>query len=87
MSKSPTLEGGEFFIEKLNFLVFPVHGSLGGVCTCGSHTCAAPAKHPATPMGFKNATRNIGALQSMFGYDTERDYTRRGNLRSEEPHV
>ena len=38
------------------WLVFAVHGIVGGDCTCGRPTCDRPGKHPLTEHGYKDAT-------------------------------
>jgi len=37
--------------------IFPLHARQdNGVCDCGNPRCLAPAKHPRTAHGFKDAT-------------------------------
>src|SRR4051812_45892559 len=38
--------------------VHPVHSIKGGNCTCGNPKCKSPGKHPRTPHGVKDATRD-----------------------------
>lgn len=42
---------------KAGILIFPIHGTENGRCTCGRKNCSSPGKHPATKNGFKAATR------------------------------
>jgi len=30
-----------------NWVIFPLHGTDGGCCTCGKRSCSSPGKHPA----------------------------------------
>lgn len=46
-----------FAIQRLE--IFPVHFAVSGVCSCGKPGCLAKGKHPATPMGVRDATSDI----------------------------
>jgi hypothetical protein len=39
--------------------VFPVHTAVRGQCSCGDWNCRAPAKHPRTAHGFRDATSDL----------------------------
>jgi P4 family phage/plasmid primase-like protien len=48
--------------------VFPVHAPTpDGECDCGKVDCEHPAKHPATPRGFKDATTDPQLIREMWG--------------------
>ncbi|MHB8430209.1 MAG: phage/plasmid primase, P4 family [Acidimicrobiales bacterium] len=50
--------------------VFPVHGFVGGRCTCGDSACSRPAKHPIAelvPHGFKGATTDAALIREWWG--------------------
>lgn len=51
---------------KLGWYVFPAHGIREGVCTCGVETCESQGKHPRTPNGFKDATRDEVVIQGWW---------------------
>lgn len=36
--------------------IFPLHGVVDGLCTCGDKTCGRAGKHPRTQNGHKDAT-------------------------------
>ncbi len=75
---SRTFEAGKIYINKYGFRVFPVHGLIGGFCSCGNPACSNAGKHPATPHGFKNAASEVSALESLFGYDAKTNTIRKG---------
>jgi hypothetical protein len=45
---------------------FTIFGVRDGRCACGNPTCSRPAKHPATPTGFKAATTDELVLDALF---------------------
>jgi hypothetical protein len=47
---------GALALVRAGFQVFPLHGIVDGVCTCGKRSCSSPGKHPRTPKGFKDAS-------------------------------
>lgn len=51
----------------LGFFLIPLHAPVGTGCSCGHATCGSAAKHPRTPRGSKDATRDPESLQVMFG--------------------
>lgn len=65
----------------LGWYVFPIHGIVGGRCTCRRRDCDHPGKHPVRPGGFngarndaacavwwvKNPTHNIGIATEPSG--------------------
>ena len=54
------------YIER-GFSVLPLHNPLkGGHCSCLRADCGAIGKHPRTPHGVKDATRDRAALQMWF---------------------
>lgn len=46
--------------------VFPVHGWVGEICTCGEPSCSNPAKHPATSRGLLNASKDEAIIDAMW---------------------
>ena len=47
--------------------VFPIHSPRGGgVCSCGDPSCRSPGKHPRTATGLKEATTDIGKIQTWW---------------------
>lgn len=45
---------------------FPVHGIVGGVCTCNNLNCNSAGKHPACDDGVKEATADSQELEAWF---------------------
>lgn len=53
-------------IKHYGFALFPIHGIVDAECTCGNKNCSNKGKHPATPNGFKDATKDIDALIKLW---------------------
>src|SRR5262249_32089413 len=51
---------------RMGWPTFPAFGVRDGRCACGSPRCDSPAKHPATPTGFKAATTDELVLDALF---------------------
>lgn len=51
---------------KNGFLVFPLHTVKDGRCTCGKDDCHSPAKHPRTPHGLKQASKDLNFAKNLF---------------------
>ena len=45
------------YATELGWAVFPVHTATNGKCSCGRE-CASPGKHPRTPSGVKDASKD-----------------------------
>lgn len=50
----------------LSWAVFPVHGLMGGRCTCGNPDCSRPGKHPATRNGYRDATKEPSRVREWW---------------------
>jgi putative DNA primase/helicase len=48
------------------WLIVLIHGIVDGRCTCGNPRCRSPGKHPATPNGVKDATKDLKRLKSWL---------------------
>lgn len=49
------------------FAVFPIHSVRDGACSCGKSECGRnTAKHPRTPQGFKDATRDPERIRAWW---------------------
>lgn len=59
----------ENLIDIYGFSLFPLYGIAGGKCTCGKEDCSSAGKHPLTPKGFHNSTKNMDELRKMFPSD------------------
>lgn len=46
--------------------VFPVHGIIGGRCTCGRAECSSPGKHPLTRRGVKDSTTDERVIRRWW---------------------
>jgi hypothetical protein len=63
-----TLTDAVLHLASLGFFLLPLHAPAGnGACSCGHATCGSKAKHPRTPGGSKDATRDPESLRVLFG--------------------
>ncbi len=46
--------------------VFPLHGIVNGVCTCGRRDCSSPGKHPLVPRGLYEATTDAQVVREWW---------------------
>lgn len=46
--------------------VFPLHGAAEGACSCGRTDCDRTAKHPRTPNGLKDATKDEATIRKWW---------------------
>ena len=46
--------------------VFPLHGIVNGVCTCGRAECSSAGKHPLVRRGLYEATTDVKQIQSWW---------------------
>lgn len=53
-------------IDVYGFAIFPVHGVVDGQCTCNNPDCKNKGKHPATPNGFQDASKDIERVKEMW---------------------
>ncbi len=49
--------------------VFPLHAVIEGRCTCGKLDCKSPGKHPITPKGFKDATKDPETIRYWWSHE------------------
>jgi Bifunctional DNA primase/polymerase, N-terminal/Primase C terminal 2 (PriCT-2) len=54
------------YTQEKAWMIFPVHGLVDGLCTCGNKICENPGKHPATMRGLLNATDNAHQLRILW---------------------
>ena len=50
----------------LGFPVLPLHSVVNGQCSCADPDCRSPAKHPRTPHGVKDASRDPKQIRAWF---------------------
>lgn len=65
---SQLLETALAYAGRLGWAVFPVHGIEAERCTCGNPACERPGKHPRTPRGFQDATRDEAQIRQWWGW-------------------
>jgi len=71
MNNSPILAQAmtpvALWLASIGFFVIPLH-SIGrsSLCTCGREDCRSRGKHPRTPNGSKDATRDPNLIKHMF---------------------
>ena len=46
--------------------VLPIHTITDGLCTCGRSECGSPGKHPLTPNGLTDATKDQAVISSWW---------------------
>lgn len=46
--------------------IFPLHGIVNGVCTCGRPDCPSPGKHPLVRRGLYDATADEVLIRSWW---------------------
>lgn len=51
---------------RMGLFVFPAHNIRDGTCSCNSQTCDKQGKHPRTPNGFKDATRDVAIIRTWW---------------------
>ena len=61
-----TSKDARVLINTYGLALFPVQGFVDGCCTCGHKDCVSPGKHPATPDGFKSATKDTETLGKLW---------------------
>ena len=49
------------------WLVFPTHAIVEGHCTCNNSSCGSKGKHPLSPHGFKDASRDNTIIEKWWG--------------------
>lgn len=55
------------YVQRLGWPVSPVHWITDeGACSCGNPACSSPGKHPLTPRGFKEASRDPEQIQQWW---------------------
>lgn len=62
---NPLLESALRY-ARFGWAIFPVYEPRDGRCSCGRE-CPSPAKHPRTPNGLLDATRNEAKIREWWG--------------------
>lgn len=47
-------------------VLVPLHSVRDGACSCGNPACRTPGKHPRTPNGLKDASRDVAVVESWW---------------------
>lgn len=65
-SPGTQLDSAVFFASK-GIPIVPLHGTIGGVCTCyQGANCKSPGKHPTTEHGLKDASADLDTIEDWF---------------------
>ncbi|MFC1609977.1 bifunctional DNA primase/polymerase [Myxococcota bacterium] len=59
-------KAARWYVERLGWVVLPVHYPTDRRCSCGNPACTRVAKHPALPTGVYGATRDIEAIAGWW---------------------
>lgn len=49
------------------WVIVPLHTVSGGACSCRNTTCPSPGKHPRTPRGLTEATKDLATVEGWWG--------------------
>jgi len=52
--------------SELGYLVFPCYEIIDGHCACGKEDCGSPGKHPRTPHGVKDASKDPQQIKAWW---------------------
>lgn len=67
MKKYFNSQDARTLIDTYDFAIFPIHGvKEDGSCTCNNINCNNIGKHPATPDGFKSASKDIDQVKRLW---------------------
>ena len=54
------------YASTYDWAVFPVHSIREGTCTCSHADCGSPGKHPRTPRGLTDATKDQQVIKEWW---------------------
>ena len=54
------------YASTYDWAVFPVHSIRDGACTCSQVDCGSPGKHPRTPRGLTDATKDQQVIKEWW---------------------
>lgn len=54
------------YAERFGWCVLPLHSIKDGKCTCGKAACPSPGKHPLTPNGVKDASKDPATIATWW---------------------
>lgn len=60
------LRAALYYAANFRWAIIPLHGVRDGRCTCGREDCQSPGKHPLTPRGVKDATKDPVVIQHWW---------------------
>jgi Bifunctional DNA primase/polymerase, N-terminal len=64
--KNGTRHATALLYAKAGLPVVPLHGKLGGGCTCRNEHCKLPGNHPRTANGLQDATTNLKKIKRFW---------------------
>ncbi len=56
----------EMYVSDIGLAIVPLHSIRAGRCTCGKADCGSPGKHPRTPNGLHDATRDPDIIRGWW---------------------
>ncbi|SRR5579871_3853177 len=51
---------------QMGWQVIPLHNPIDGRCSCGKSDCGSVGKHPRTPHGLKDATKDLAIIENWW---------------------
>jgi hypothetical protein len=66
MPRPDALQCALWYVQRLGWAVFPVHGIIDGACDCARRDCGNPGKHPSTPHGLLDASKDQDVIRRWW---------------------
>lgn len=56
----------KMYVSDIRLAIVPLHSIRAGRCTCGRPDCGSPGKHPRTPNGLHDASRDLDIIRGWW---------------------